>query len=320
MKRFLKLVIPAFLGVLLIQSSFAQKNDKYLPIVAYWTVGDSFPYQVTKVKKTWKDNLLMKVDSSSYFFVFQVVDSTADSYQILWKFNKPLIDPTFLPENIKKDLDSMRVPMIIYSATENGAFVGIDNWPEIFAAIKKYSSLLLENKLYSQDSLTNQEIKQKVKQAMKQYNSKEVYEQVTFKELSYFHYPFGLEFDTKNKIKFEELIVNPFTKTPIRLKSTLKFDYVDKINQKCKFTVESYTDKKDAKKSIDAFIEKMQLGDSKNAEILRKMKVNSRNIYEMEYNYFPGFPINITVKIISETFVDKQKIKQVEVIKIKLML
>lgn len=283
-------------------------------------LGDSLPYQVTKVKKTWKDDLLMKNDSGSYFFKFQVVDSTADSYQILWKFNKPLLDPSFLPENLQKDLDTIRVPMIIYSTTENGAFVGIDNWPEIFAGITKYSSLLLENKTYSKDSLKNEEIKQKVKHAMKQYNSKEIYEQVTFKELSYFHYPFGLEFDTKRKIKFEELIINPLTKTPIRLKSTLKFDYLDKINQKCKFTVESYTDKKDAKKSIDAFIEKMQLGETKNAEILKKMKIDSRNIYEMEYNYFPGFPINITIKIISETLVNKEKIKQVETIKIKLLL
>lgn len=64
--------------------SFAQIDSTKVQFVAYWSIGDSYDFKVTKVKQQWKEGKQTKDEKRSYTANFKVIDSTATSYTIDW--------------------------------------------------------------------------------------------------------------------------------------------------------------------------------------------------------------------------------------------
>ena len=63
-----------------------------VPFVAYWAIGDSYNFRITKIKKKWINKKQVRDDSSSYIANFQVLDSTENGYTIQWSFKTNLGD------------------------------------------------------------------------------------------------------------------------------------------------------------------------------------------------------------------------------------
>ena len=55
---------------------FSQADTTKISFVAYWSVGDSYDFNVTKSTQQWKKNELTKDQKQNYKANFTVIDST----------------------------------------------------------------------------------------------------------------------------------------------------------------------------------------------------------------------------------------------------
>ena len=55
---------------------FSQADTTKISFVAYWPVGDSYDFNVTKSTQQWKKNELTKDQKQNYKANFTVIDST----------------------------------------------------------------------------------------------------------------------------------------------------------------------------------------------------------------------------------------------------
>jgi len=79
---FSSLLIVVFL-LSTFSTSIAQTEDDTTTItfIAYWNKGEIRNYEITKVKRKWRNKEIESFDSVTYMAKFEVVDSTATSYK-----------------------------------------------------------------------------------------------------------------------------------------------------------------------------------------------------------------------------------------------
>lgn len=124
----------------------SQTDSSAVPFVAYWSTGDSYNFRVTKVKQTWRDDKLVKNDSTQYIANFEVIDSTEKSYKIRWTFENNLVSTYQIPEKLLEKYPECKRTEIIYTTTENGEFVAIENWEEYGKMMKDVFDVIIETK------------------------------------------------------------------------------------------------------------------------------------------------------------------------------
>ncbi len=266
-----------------------------IPFVAYWAVGDSYDFKVSKIKKRWKEGVLTKNDSSSYVCNFTVLDSTETSYRIKWSY-KSSLDNFQLPSLLLKKMPESTLTEIIYQTTELGEFVSIENWEEIAAEMKSTFDALLEG-LTEEGDVPRKELEKSLKPFMEIYQTKQGIESMVLKELQQFHFPFGVEFSPVDTIYYEDELPNMMGGDPIRSDVALYIDAVDYDNGFCILEERRSLNKEDTRKFLTDVFRKMGFGeDEEMAEILdaAKFDVNDTNTYE--YYYYPGVPLKITCK------------------------
>lgn len=288
---------------LFISTTYAQSETDTTKIafIAYWSVGDSYDFKVTKVKKNWKNKKQTKNDSSQYVANFKVIDSTPDFYKVQWSYTNELVSS--LNEKVdehyggEQALDSIlneyEVMNIVYKTDEFGEFLGIENWQEIsdlmsglFAQVKKS----LRNK--------NPENYKKVEQVLDPiidiYSSKEGIEQLVTKELQYFHFPLGAEFDVDKPVKFEQEFPNMLGGKPITGNAVLTIDSVDFENYFCILKEEVIVNPEETKAVVNKFMKKMGVSGKKAKNMIKDAKLDIRDSNIYEYYYEPGVPHKIS--------------------------
>lgn len=167
---------------------------------------------MTKIKRQWNNDTLTKSDSSQYIASFEVIDSTDKSYKIKWTFENNLLSTYEIPETLPEKFAACKRSEIIYMTTETGEFVSIENWEEYGKMMKDAFDAIIEVK--------GGEDKESLRTAMQPmiaaYSSKQGVEQVVFKELQYFHFPFGVEFSATDTVEYEERLPNLFSGAPVK--------------------------------------------------------------------------------------------------------
>lgn len=247
----------------------AQADSTKISFIAYWSKGDSYDFKVSKVKREWEKETLTKKDSSQYIANFKVLDSTESSYKIQWTFKNNIISS--FQENSKKYFKDKKVlkeiiakndfTKIIYETNELGEFIEIVNWEDLAETTR----LLLEEVIKSfedKDPVKIASFRKKMQPIVDIYTSQSGIEQLALKELQYFHYPFGLEYDVTKPIEYEQDLENMLGGKPIRSETTLTFEEVDFENYYCSIKEESELNSQDSKRVIKKLLKKMGLSDS----------------------------------------------------------
>lgn len=265
-----------------------------IPFIARWSPGDSYAFRVTKKKRQWRADEITMDNSSSYLVHFYIMDSTATSYKIRWSFD---YDFSQLPldKRFYDMFEKCKTIEVIYTTTELGEFVGIENWQEISDNMREITSLFLD--IASEEEPSMVESYQAVLNPLLEvYNTKEGIEQTIFKELFFFHFPFGYEYDVTETIEYQDLLPNMFGGKPIRGDVELYFDKVDYENATCKIIQEMQINSGDAKNAISSIIANMGLSDEEFDEALRSAKFDIMDYNQYEYIYDPGVPIKIKTR------------------------
>lgn len=299
---------------------FAQLDSTKVSFISYWDKGDSYNFKISKIKKQWKNDTLTKDTKNQYIASFTVIDSTATSYKISWKYENDLENTYKIDKKFIDKLSKYKVTEIIYETNEVGEFKGILNWKEL----SKTMSNMIDD-IVDILSIETPENKPKIKEAMspfkKIYSSKQGIEQLVLKELQYFHMPLGYEYERLKPLEYIDELPNMFGGKPIKGKAKMYFTDVNYDDGFCVFKKEMELDEKDTKellKQVFSIIKPLNKKLDLN-NFIKKGKFNIKDVDVYEYYFNPGVPhkiettrqtimdfVNETGKRIDKTIIELQ--------------
>lgn len=307
MKRILTLIAILTLTTNL----FSQTDSTKVAFVAYWSVGDSYNFKVTKIKQQWKEGVLSKDEKQEYIATFTVIDSTEDSYTIKWSYENDLGNTYQIPEKLLDRFSKYKLTEIEYKTSEVGVLLEILNWREVGEAMSNMIDDIVE--VLGQEDVSKKEALKTSMQPLKNiYSSKQGVEQLVLKELQYFHFPMGVEFDVTEPFYYDEELPNFFGGKPIKAKARLNFESVDFGEGFCVFKQEMNLDPEDTKEVLGQVFKQMNLDEAKIKKALKTAVFEINDINTFEYYYDPGIPHRIETIRESIIDIDNEKGKRID--------
>lgn len=313
----MKLILTLlFLGFGVLQG-FAQQDTTMIPFVAYWSTGDTYDFNITKIKRKWQNGKIQRDDSTAYLVHFEVLDSTKEGYSIQWKYTTNLED-FGVPVELYNRFSKYKMTKVIYTTNEVGQFLGIQNWQEIAAVIKELTVDLVKI-LEEENDPKNERLKALIPSMLSIYETRAGVEQLVLKELYYFHFPFGLKYSVTETAQYEEEFTNMFQGTTIHGDATLRVSEVDFEKQYGALLQEIELNGAEIKAAMLHIVELAQTDQPKVVEAMRASKVSSKDYNTYAYYYYPGVPVHIQTQRTTFVHVRPHLIKIMETIRIDLV-
>lgn len=307
MNKLLSLVIVFFVS----SNLFSQIDTTKVAFVSYWSIGDSYNFKVTKINQQWKEDKLTKDQKQEYIANFTVLDSTENSYTIKWSYENDLENTYKIPEELLERFSKYKLTEIKYKTSEVGGFLEVLNWKEVGEIMNSMFDDMIDV-LGENDKQKKDNLKLAMQPFKQMYSSKQGVEQLVLKELQYFHFPMGLEYDITEPLIYDEELPNMFGGEPIKAKAKLYFADVDFAESFCIVKQEMRLNPEDTKALLNQVFKQMKLGDKEMEEAFKTavFEINDNNTFEFYYN--PGIPHRI--ETIRESIIDinKEKGKRVD--------
>lgn len=293
-----------------------EEDTTKITFIAYWEKGEFHDYEITKVKKKWKNEEIESIDSVSYIARFEVIDSTETSYKIKWTYKNDLFEMYNLSEKSIQKLSKYKNVEVIYKTDELGTFVGIENWKELSTMTKKVFEELFKSK---QDA-ESKKLQQKLQPIMMAYDTKEGIEQVLFKELHVFHLPLGGQFDVTEPLLYEEELPNLLSGGVVRGNGKLTFENINREEGFCTYYQELKLNQEDAKNMILGVFKRMKLPENDFENEFKKSYVSIDDSGKYIYFYGYGLPLDLVSSREVHVKLQGENVRQIETIMIKLVL
>ena len=302
----------SLITILLISTNlFSQIDTTKIAFVSYWSIGDSYNFKISKIKKQWKEGKLTKDQKEDYIANFKVIDSTENSYTINWSYENDLGNTYKIPEKLLDRFSKYKITEIKYKTSEVGYLIEILNWKEVGDTMNSMIVDIIEV-LGDKDEMKKDALKTALQPIKQIFSSKQGVEQIVLKELQYFHFPMGLEYDITEPLLYDDELPNMLGGRPIKAKAKLYFENVDFEESFCVIKQELSLDPKDTKDLLKQFFKQMKLGNKEVKKALETavLQIEDKNVFEYYYN--PGIPHRI--ETIRETIIDidKAKVKNID--------
>ena len=299
------------------EPAMAQADTLYFPFVAYWSAGDVYEFRVEKINNQWKNGEHTKMDTTSYDVRFEVLDSTETSYRIQWNYEMDLGGMSLPQKMARKILDDAELE-VIYKTNELGEFLEVENWEEIAEHMKEFY-----DKVISIVSFSNGMDKDSVAMALipktQMFESQAGVEQGFLKELQYFHFPMGIEFDSESVLQYEDELPSLVGSGSIRADCRIRVDSFDIEQDYVVLSHEMQLYQEDTKEMLAALFEKMNILDQTKLNSLVEesiYQINDENSYA--FYYFPGIPHHIHTRRSLKFYYEEEQIESLEEIIIKM--
>lgn len=314
MKNYFSLLFLLFLTF----SSFSQIDTTKVSFVAYWSVGDSYDFKVSKIKQQWKEGALTKDEERSYIANFTVIDSTANSYTISWSFENDLGSSYEIPEALMEKFSKYQLTEIRYKTSELGDFIEILNWKEVGEIMNNMFDDIIEV-LGDKDEKKKDELKTAMLPLKQIFSSQQGIEELVVKELHYFHFPMGLEYDITEPLVYEDELANMFGGDPIKADAKIYFEDVDFEEGFCVVRQEMNLNPENTREILKQFFVKMDLDEKEMEKALATavIQVEDNNTYE--YYFYPGIPHRIETVRESIIEIGKEKGRRIDKTLIELL-
>ncbi len=272
--------------------SFSQIDTTKVAFVAYWSIGDSYDFKVSKIKQQWKEGKIVKDEQQNYITNFTVIDSTDTSYTINWSYENDLGNTYKIPEKLSDRFSKYKMTEIKYKTSEVGEFLEILNWKEVGEIMNNMFDDIIE--VFGETGQSKQNALKATIQPLKQiYSSKKGIEQLVLKELQYFHFPMGLEYNITEPITYEDELPNMFGGNPIKANAKIYFENVDFEEGFCTVKQEMSLDPNDTKEMLKQIFIKMKLDNKELEKALKTAVCKVEDFNTFEYYYNPGIPHRI---------------------------
>lgn len=214
-----------YLAVIVLLFSLTVKSqinpaDSTVQVVAYWNKNETQTFELRHTKSKIKGNDTLITSNISYKADVTVLDSTATSYTIQWKYRD------YIVENMENNVTMAAFIKIYngltveYKTDELGSFTELLNWEEI----KKHNDEAFEllkkelNPTLSQTILTT---------LMEKFSTKEAVNAYSLKDIQLFHGFFGLAVKQGEMIEQKVQQEQPFNNKPVNTLITLSLEEID---------------------------------------------------------------------------------------------
>lgn len=270
----------------------AQDEIVAIPFVAYWSIGDSYSYDVTKTTRNWKNGEITKDEEEHYVATFNVIDSTESTYTCRWTYENDLKNTYDIPEYLMDEFEKYEFTNIEYTTDEFGTFIELLNWEEIGEMMGAMTDAIVD--YYATKNPDLKDNMQAALSPMKDiYSSQQGIEQLVLKEIQYFHFPMGVSFDPNETLEYEDELPNFLGGKPLRANAKIYFDYVNEEDGFCIFMHEMEVNEEDAKSLVSQMMKSMDLKDKDVSKLIKEAVFKISDYKEFEYFYDPGIPQNI---------------------------
>lgn len=207
-------------------------TDSTIAMIAYWELGDQVTYEFEEIEdKLSKGEKTLK--TTTYDVLMTIIDSTENKYIVKWEYSNYKTDYEMKP--IEKDLMEIcgDIP-IQYRTDEMGTFETIENWKEMKNIANEVFSKWISKKEEFPDSL-------KIGFQNMLSSMFETEEQVNHwaRDLKFFHYLYGVNFNRTVPFEGVKFYTNPFIKKAMPGTQRVEVVTVDEINWIAKIKVES---------------------------------------------------------------------------------
>lgn len=317
--RFMKIRLLLLLTICIYTLTSQAQDSKGTAIqfVAYWAKGDVYRFKVTKHKQKWKEDVLQKNDSASYMVTFKVLDSTATGYKISWKFDLSYIESQ-LPKEMHDKYSKYFPKEILYTTSDVGAFIEIQNWQTISDNMQKFAKLYAED-LAKTAGMDSKEFKEQMASIISIYDSQEAIEQVAYPEIQTFHFALGAELDSKEVLSYEDELFNIFGGDPILCDVKLRVIEHDAEESYCVITEERDINPESLKMLTESMVKKFGTEENDMKDTFKEMEFDVKDRNRYEYFYYPGVPNFIETKRDTKINVSDSKGRSVEITRIELI-
>ena len=273
-----------------IYSQTETKSDTTkVAFIAYWSKGDSYKFKMVKSIERIKNDKSIRNDSIVYNAFFKVLDSTATSYKISWKYNCDILYSLNLPEKLKKDKKTITEIEVIYTTDETGSGVDIENWKTISDIYTKTINDVKTNLTPEEDKIYSSVINP----ILNAISKKEGIEEYCAKELKLIHFPFGVEFDPEEELTYNQIIPSPYSKEGLKAETRVYFEEHNYKDSHCTFYSELNIDPEDSKKMLTSLLKNMGIKDKDLKQNIKKSKYEINDVNGYDYIYNPGVPMYI---------------------------
>ncbi|MDM8002789.1 MAG: hypothetical protein QUS66_07705 [Bacteroidota bacterium] len=271
---------------------FCQDDTTSVSYVAYWSVGDSYDFRVRKTSMQWTGDSLTKDEISEYTANFEVVDSTETSYTVVWTYSNELINTWDIPEEMLDELSKYEMSEVVYTTTEMGEFIGIENWEELSQMVRSMFNDIF--RIIAKDSGTDHDkMMQAAQPFLEMYSSKEGIEQMVLPELKLFHFPFGAMIPVGDTIRYEDQFPNLLCGDPIRADAKLWFEEVDFSEERSLLVQESRLNREDTMVFLKEILSRMGAQSEEMTNLLSEAVYTIDTFNRYDYYYYPGVPVKI---------------------------
>ncbi|HSO77207.1 MAG TPA: hypothetical protein VLQ76_01450 [Bacteroidales bacterium] len=299
-------------------STYCQTDSSEVSYVAYWSVGDSYDFKVTKTNMQWSGDSLTKNNMSEYVANFEVIDSTETSYTIIWSFKNELVNTYDIPEPLIEKLSKYSVTEVIYTTSELGEFTGIKNWKELGETMRAMFTDLF-TVISEEQGSDYDKLMKTAEPIIAIYSSQQGVEQMVLPELQLFHFPFGAMFTVSDTIDYEDQFPNMLGGDPIRAETKLYFESVDYADDRAMLVQESKLNSDDTRALLTRLLTQMVQNDSEFEAALARARYDIRTSTHYDYYYYPGIPIKIDLNRNTVIDIDDSKTRRVDNITIELL-
>lgn len=284
-----------------------------IPFIAYWSKGDIYKFQITKIDIQTKYGHEEKNDTSSYLGIFEVLDSTATSYTIKWTYENYRNDrlgehPEVVAAVARSGLDIERV---IYTTDELGTFEAIENMDELVAMTKTAFNAVMEG-----EEMKNlpDSARSKVRDILNLRATPQAILSSIVPELQLLHYPYGIEYLETDSISYDEMLPNLLGGDPFRATNLVLVDSVDRADDFIHLKQYTYVGKEEMMKLISTFLS--SIGQAISHEEMSDVSFKFENDNDFYYYYYPGIPIYIDYQrevVFGDNEGDRVTLKRIEI-------
>jgi len=301
----MKHIYPILILFFFCTTNLVAQQDSTVSFVAYWHKGETQKYKVIKKKLEHRNGKETKNEVKSYLTSFTVLDSTATSYLIEYKYENTLFDSSpELTQQLSSLGEKYRFLTVKYKTDEYGSFQGIENWKEVGKMLNDAFALVIKN----MEGTKKRELETAMKPIREMFSSKEGMEALVFKELQSFHSPYGGAFSLMDTIRYEDVLPNLMGGDPIKADALLYFQPIDYENGTCTYINELNPDPEDIRSMITDMMSKILAGTSFKSAAEKKeriaemhkafseMKMDVRDYNTYTYNLANSWPTLVTTK------------------------
>ncbi len=216
-----------------------------------------------------------------------------------------------IPEKLLDKFSKYKITEIKYKTSDVGDIIEILNWKEVGETMNSMFDDIIDV-LGGKDEKKRETLKTAMQPLKQIYSSKQGIEQLVLKELQYFHFPLGVEFDINEPLIYDEELPNMFGGKPIKANAKIYFENVDFEESFCILKHELSLNPDDTREILKQFFKIMKLDDKEMEKALKTavFKIEDRNTYEYYFN--PGIPHRI--EAIRELIIDidKEKVRRID--------